>query len=716
MSNPINVLLIEDDPEHARIISRHIRKAGQSTVRLVHEERLATGLQRLLQGRFDAILLDLRLPDSDIGQTLPLTVNAFPSVPIVVLSSLEDRELAIQSVHEGAQDYLVKASLSPELLIRAIYSAMERKQAEARIREQASQKEALFELSQRAIRDSDISSLIEKSLTLIQATLGVDLVSVLELTPDHGSFLLKHGLGFKESKSPPAPVPADSTSLAGHTLHHTLHASFPTDPSDLKSYEPVIVTDLKRENPFLRSSLLLENGAVSGMMVLIHGKDHPNPYGALGCFTQTHRIFSNDDANFLQAVANTLAAAILRHQLENELKQRVRDLDTAHRRKDEFLATLSHELRTPLNVMTGYLEILKTSEPGDPEFEEALSALDRNLALEVRLVADTLNVSRIITGKMALDISQFPIENVIISGIDSVRFSADAKRISIETHFESEPTPFIGDEGKIRQMVWNLMTNAVKFTPNNGHIEVTMRRIGARIELSVRDTGRGIAPESIPHVFERFWQEDSGKSRQFMGLGIGLALVRHVVELHGGIVTVTSEGRDRGSTFTVRLPLGGASAASTNARTTDQPQLSKSTPPPLPHPDLNGVRVLAIDDSTDSLMVLSRLLKKTGARIHAVSSPTVGLAEAQTENFDIVVSDIGMPGIDGFELMRRLRAWELSTGRHPLPAIALTAHANESDIECAKVAGYQLHLAKPVDIKLLEQAIGRVLNQAVTAG
>lgn len=708
MQSPVSILLIEDNEEHAKIISRHLRKAENSTIRLHREERLSEGLKRLAGGHFDVILLDLRLPDSDIENTLPAMVRTSPATPIVVLSSVEDRAIALNAVHEGAQDYLCKADLSSELLIRAIYSAMERKQTEARIKAQAAQKSALFELSQYAINEPDVSKFISKATEFVSKTLSTDFVSVLELMPDKKELLLKSGLGWKPGYVGQTLVPATLSSLCGYTLLSNQSVI----KGDLKTHRAVIVADLKSDKRFRCAPYLLDHFAVSGMSVIIYGQDEDDPYGVLGCFTTNHRIFSSEDADFLQAVANTMAAAILRHRLDEELKGKIRELDVAHRRKDEFLATLSHELRTPLNVITGYVELLKTLEQDSPEFAEALSAIERNAKIEVQLVSDTLDVSRIITGKMTLEVSNFSFEDVVDSAIESIRFSAQAKSLSIQKTSVGETTSFVGDENKIRQMIWNLLTNAVKFTPPGGVIRVDLRASGSDLELLVRDTGKGIAPGSLHHVFERFWQEDAGINRQYMGLGLGLAIVRHIVELHGGTAHVESEGLEKGTTFKIRLPkvsdkqkLGeGKSASSMISRATPGTTNWKGS--------LGGVQILCIDDSPDSLLVLSHLLKRAGASVKTCPSSGQGLAEAETNQYDVIISDIGMPEMDGYELMKRLRSWETQNRRSQVPSIALTAHVNPSDVEDAHKAGYHLHLSKPVNVRDLEEAVRRLLIQA----
>lgn len=706
MQPPLNILLIEDNEEHATIISRYVRQAERTNVKLVREERLDAGLKTLSGSHFDVILLDLRLPDSDIDNTLAFTLRASPNIPIVVLSSLEDRELAVKAVHDGAQDYLCKATLSSELLIRAIHSAVERKRVEACIRTEASQKSALFELGQFALSTHETSALATMALELIAKTLSIDMSSMLELSSDAKSLMLKFGYGWKPDYVGQITVSAGLESLSGYTV---LSSRFVNTEKDFKSHPAVIVSDLLTENRFRMPPYLQESGATNSMSVIIYGKDEEHPYGVLACFTKTHRIFTSEEAKFLQAVANTLAAAIQRCQLEEELGIRIKELDIAHRRKDEFLATLSHELRTPLNVVVGNLELLKTTDSHAPEFMEIVSAIERNTRLEVQLVADVLDVSRVINGKMMLNISEFDFDQVIDSAIESVKFSAQAKEIIVIKNIAEDIKFFVGDENRIRQVIWNLLANAVKFTPSRGTVSIDVRRLENRIEFSVCDTGKGIAQESFSHVFERFWQEDAGINRRYMGLGLGLAIVRHIVELHGGNVNVKSEGLNKSTTFTIELPMVLPETVQ-KIKENVIANIPLSTPgKPVQSLVFSGVQILIIDDSIDSLMLLSRILTRLGAQVKASSTPEEGLAEAKNGYFDIIISDIGMPEMDGYELMKRLRAWAEENHVPKVPAIALTAHVEEADIVRALEAGYQLHVPKPVVVKDLEASIKRLL-------
>ncbi len=521
----LKVLLIEDDPEHAMIISRFIRRAPDAAIEIDHQGTLKNGLLSLDQDAFDAILLDLRLPDSDIQNTLPATIRVSRDIPIVVLSTLEDRDLAVRSVQGGAQDYLCKASISSEMLMRSIFAAIERKHVEVRLRELLKQKDSLSELGQKALQSENLPVVFGEALGAIRKALAID----------HVDFAFT-----QESWWSPETGPW----MGGQS-----------DRVDEPRRGLFIVANLSQPQSWQVASSWALQGYQSAVFLFVAGDSEGTPYAVVSVLSKASRIFSSDEQTFLQAVGHTLTACILRTKLEGELHKRIQELDLAHRRKDEFLATLSHELRTPLNVVNGYLELMKDIERNTVEFDQALGAIERNIKIETQLVFEILDMAQIITGRMRLNVQSFQLQEVIRSGLEAIHFAAEAKNIHVQLQLEENPVPFIGDEAKIRQAVWNLLTNAVKFTPVLGFVDVGLQIQDSVAEISVRDTGIGIAPEHIDHVFEKFWQEESGSNRSYMGLGLGLSIVRHIAELHGGTATVESKGRGYGATFTLKLPL-----------------------------------------------------------------------------------------------------------------------------------------------------------------
>ena len=395
--------------------------------------------------------------------------------------------------------------------------------------------------------------------------------------------------------------------------------------------------------------------------------------------------------------------------LERERAARL-EAEEANRLKDEFLATLSHELRTPLTAMLGWTKMLLTSRFDEKTTQHALETVERNVRAQTQLIEDLLDVSRIVTGKLRIETRPVELVPVIEAALDSIRPAAEAKNIELEQSLDPTSGLVLGDPARLQQIVWNLLSNAVKFTPRGGHARIGLRRDESQIAISVTDTGMGINPEFLPHVFERFRQADSSSTRSHSGLGLGLAIVRHMVELHGGVVHAESEGAGHGATFTVKLPLmavaplrktvEGDKEDGSRARSLESERL----------PTLQGVRVLLVDDEEDARNLLVTILEQYAADVEAVSNMRHAFASIKRAVPDVLISDIGMPEEDGYELIRRLRAAEESRMRE-LPAVALTAYAGEGDRTLALASGFQLHLAKPVDPEALVAAIHQLVRK-----
>jgi PAS domain S-box-containing protein len=380
-------------------------------------------------------------------------------------------------------------------------------------------------------------------------------------------------------------------------------------------------------------------------------------------------------------------AAVEREQLLESERAARSQAEHANRMKDEFLATISHELRTPLNAIVGWTEVLKTA--GSPEdLAEGLAVIERNAHVQAQLIDDLLDLGRISSGKMTLNVEPVDIGAIIHDAIASVQHAADLKRISIRTVLHDPRGRMMGDVKRLRQVIWNLLANAIKFTANDGRVMVTLSRINSHIDIAVADTGRGIPPEFLPHVFERFRQADASITRLHGGLGIGLALVKQLVELHAGSVHAASPGVGQGATFTVSLPV---SAAHTEPPAAPSPAAADASEEQ--DTDLAGIRVLAVDDDRDSLEVIRRILTGRKAEVLPASSADQAVQIFTSSRPDVILSDIGMPGQDGYELIRRIRQ---QPGGANVPAAALTALARSEDRMRALRAGFQTHISKPV--------------------
>lgn len=373
-----------------------------------------------------------------------------------------------------------------------------------------------------------------------------------------------------------------------------------------------------------------------------------------------------------------------------------KEAEAANRTKDEFLATVSHELRTPLNAVLGWVRMLRMGKLDEAAVTRALETIERNAKAQAQLIEDLLDVSRIISGKLRLDVRPIDLASVIEAAIDSIRPAIDAKAIRLLTVLDPKASPVSGDAGRLQQVVWNLLSNAIKFTPKGGRVQVRLERINSHVEIIVSDTGAGISPEFLPHVFDRFRQADGSLTRSHGGLGLGLAIVRHLVETHGGIVWAESEGVGRGSIFTVQLPLIAVRAVDLSP-TPDRVHPTAEWDMPLcSTATLDGLRVLIVDDEDDTLEMLVAVLSQCGAEVKPASSAAEALETLQEWKPDVLVSDIGMPGEDGYTLISKVRALETEQGRQ-VSAVALTAHARTEDRMRALSSGFQMHLPKPVE-------------------
>jgi PAS domain S-box-containing protein len=380
------------------------------------------------------------------------------------------------------------------------------------------------------------------------------------------------------------------------------------------------------------------------------------------------------------------------------------DAEAANRAKDEFLAVLSHELRTPLTAMLGWIALLRPGRLPAERTRYALDVIERNARMQAQLINDLLDVSRIVAGKMEMDRLSVDLAGVVMRVVESAQREAEAKRIRVTTAVDPAAGPVLGDATRLEQVVGNILANAIKFTPSEGVIGVTLDRHRGRARLRVTDSGPGIASDVLPHVFERFRQAESSSRRRHEGLGLGLAIVRHLVETHGGTVRAEN-AREGGAVFTVELPL-----LAVRPRLVE-PGAGDERAPAAPV-RLDGLSVLLVEDHTDSRETIALTLESCGAEVTAVPAVADALTVLRERAVDLLVSDLGMPGADGFDLIRRVRWQENRAGRPRLPAIALTAYASAEDRERALAAGYDAHVAKPVDADELGAALARVATRS----
>jgi PAS domain S-box-containing protein len=368
--------------------------------------------------------------------------------------------------------------------------------------------------------------------------------------------------------------------------------------------------------------------------------------------------------------------------------------EVASRMKDEFLATVSHELRTPLTAIVGWVRMLRSGNLPSERAEQALEVIDRNVRSQAQLIEDLLDISRITMGKLRLDVRPVQPASVIHAAVESLIVAADARRIRIQTILDSHAGPISGDFERLQQVVWNLLSNAIKFTPKGGRVQVILERVNSHIELRVSDTGKGIKPEFLPFVFERFSQAEDISTRSHSGLGMGLAISKAIIELHGGSITVFSEGEGKGTSFTVSIPIMAVSRDSSPAERVHPKvwtEISVTCPP-----EISGLKVLVVDDDSDTCEMIRAVLEQCGGIVKTALDAENALDAFRSWKPAVVISDIGLPEVDGYELVRRIRDDERPTGART-PAVALTAFARIEDRVKALAAGYQMHVAKPVE-------------------
>jgi PAS domain S-box-containing protein len=436
---------------------------------------------------------------------------------------------------------------------------------------------------------------------------------------------------------------------------------------------------------YLAAPVVARSGEVLGGIFLGHSRS--------GVFTPEHEQLA-------EGIAGSTAVAIENARLYNAAEKAREAAESANRAKDEFLATMSHELRTPLNAILGWAMILRTSGENEGMRLRALDTIERNARAQTQIIEDLLDVSRIVTGKLRLDVSAVDLVTVIDSVLDAIRLAADAKRIQIRRRVDKDASVVTGDATRLHQVISNLLTNAVKFTPAGGWIEVRLERRDDLARICVEDNGVGIAPGFLPHVFERFQQADGSTTRSHGGLGLGLAIVRHLVDLHGGSVRAASAGPGLGSTFTVDIPLIQSSSRDAQAHSATREALDDVAR------HLDGVRVLIVDDEADSRDMISLLLTQAGASVTGVGSAAEALDTIDALAPDVLVSDIGMAEQDGYDLLRMLRQRDSRSAT--IPAIAVTAYARTEDRQHALAAGFHAHVSKPIVPKDLISTVERL--------
>lgn len=587
----------------------------------------------------------------------------------------------------------------------------ERKQAEAEREQLAREQTARAEAERAAERIRRLQAVIDSALvhlTLddlfhemlarIRELLETDSAAILLLTEDKRSLVMRAAIGFEEE-----------------AVGFRLPVGEGVAGSIAASLAPLIVEDLSTIN-VINPALRRNAHSLIGAPLILKGEC----IGVIHADTLQTRRFAESDLRLLQLAADRIALAIeLRHLYEVQQQAR-HQAEEANRMKDEFLAVVSHELRSPLTAILGYTRMLR-SGPADREtIDHATAVVERSAKAQLQIIEDLLDSARIITGKLRIDFEAVDLVTVLEAALDTVRATAESKGIALVAHFGWAPEETLGDSMRLQQVVWNLLSNAIKFTPKGGRVELRMKGAADHVVIEVSDSGKGIEPEFLPFIFDRFRQADSSSARRFGGLGLGLSLVKHLVELHGGTIAAESEGMGRGSTFTVTLPRrqlefvgeSNPAVAPREVRTNDALVADEAF-------SLAGVSVLLVDDQEEVRILLSQALEEYGAITTAVPSGAEALDflfnPPDGRRPDVMILDIAMPGEDGYSVLKKVRALEAEQGfgTNPIPAIALTAFARSEDRLRALQAGFDMHVTKPVEPPELALTIASLTNRSI---
>jgi PAS domain S-box-containing protein len=651
-AGPRRILIVDDNPATLYATGRVLRAAGFEVLEAQSGEQ---AVEIACAQEPDLIVLDVNLPDID-GFEVVRRIRAVPRVsrvPIIHLSAtfVEDAH-KVQGLEGGADGYLTHP-VEPPVLIASINAFLRTRHAEDAMRRSEDRFKSVFE------KALDGIALLTQDLIFIDANPAM--CRILGRARDE---------------------------LVGK------HASA-LSPTGLENEVAHIATIVSQQGSWRGTMPLLRaDGTRLELEWSLSRHSEPDVRLAIVADMTVRKLEESEREQLLQSESSARGEA-----------------ERANRLKDEFLATLSHELRSPLNAIVGWTQVLqrRAAEGHVPrdELTDALEVIQRNARLQTQLIADLLDVSRITSGKMRLEIVLLDPVGPLEAAIDGVRPAAEARQIRLALDLDRLAGPILGDPGRMQQVFWNLLSNAVKFTPRDGEVRVRMRREGSHVEVAVSDTGCGIQPDFLPFVFDRFRQEDASTQRSHGGLGLGLAIVRHLVEMHGGSVSAASDGDGRGATFTVRLPV---SAVRSLRRFSADDGHERGADPAV---RLDGLQVLVVDDDADGRDLVSRVLANQGAEVRNAATVAQALELVQRAAPHVLISDIGMPGEDGYALIERLRAQDRPRG--DLFAIALTALARSEDRERALTAGYDGFFVKPVDLDALVSRVASAVRRESSA-
>jgi PAS domain S-box-containing protein len=655
MKKTLKVLMIEDSEMDSALLSAALEDSGYD----VQATRIETEkeLRDRLQENWDIILSDYNLPAFSGLKALQVLTESAQDIPIIIVSGIIGEERAASVIKAGAHDFIMKDNLS------SLGAAVEIQILEWKVRAETRK-------ANRALRESE-----ERMRVLVD---GIKDYAIFMLSPDGHMQSWNNGvqriLGYAE---------AEFIGLPFATIFTAADQAAGVPEAELAAAKCEGRAESERW-------CMRKNGTsfwVSGATNALRGTDGELLGFAKIMHDETERKASTEERERLYFKAQE-----------------------ANRIKDEFLATLSHELRTPLNAIIGFSELLSMDSPDSEDFAYSLDAIHRNAQIQNQLITDLLDVSRIITGKLTLDMQPVELPDLLQESLISVELAARSKGISIATDFAADQEPVLGDKTRLQQVFWNLLNNAVKFTPNNGRVLVRLRSADGRLQIDVEDNGKGIEPDFLPYVFERFRQEDGSKTRHFGGLGLGLAIVRHIVEAHGGTVHVTSGGKGQGAKFTVcLLPLKTAVDTPEHPHAPEAQDKEIRGSSSFSSDILRGRHVLIIDDQRDARELIRRVMDRAEAFVMEAANGEEALERLAGAKPDLIICDIGLPDEDGYSLLRRIR--QQIDPERLIPTIALTAYVREEDRHQAMAASFDVHLGKPIlPTQLLEASASLLIK------
>jgi len=724
----INILLVDDSPTNLLALESILRAPDRNLIRASCGEE---ALRYLLDNEAAVVLLDVYMPGIDGLETAEFIRGREKSrdIPIIFLTanSTGVRHLS-RGYSLGAVDYIVKP-VEPEILRSKVAVFVELFKKTREIKRQAqllheknqelenanlARLNMLIDLGHELAAEHDPEQVLAKFCRSSRGIVGAEEAAVCLL--DAGATSMRHFFHCTKQKETVSVsvIPA----IVQRALDRVIVEQRALRLSEADESMLADEIDYDSLHSFLGAPILSASG-VSGWFYVLNKTDADDFSEAderLAATLTTQVSVAYENAR-LYAETESHAAELrsemaVRKQAEEERAQLLireqaarAEAELANRTKDEFLATLSHELRTPLSAILGWSHILRTNQLGKKDWARGLETIERNARVQSQLIDDLLDVSRIISGKIRIEPRAVDLATVIDAAIDSVRPTFEAKEIQFETDVESRDSIVLGDANRLQQIFWNLFSNAVKFTPQGGRVRVQVREQDFGVKVSVIDSGVGITPEFLPYIFDRFSQADGSTTRAHGGLGLGLAIVRHLVELHHGRVEVESQGEDQGATFTVRLPIAATIHATDGeflSAESDVQQLNSAK-------IFDGVRILVVDDEADSRDLISTILTRCGSEVRCSESAAEAIRAFAEWGPDLLLSDIGMPNEDGYSLIRKVRKLRSKRAKK-IPAIAITAYATDEDRLAALAAGFQVHLAKPVEPKSLLTSIAAALG------